>query len=541
MDDEPDFETPVLIVGAGPVGLSLANELGYQGVQYVLVDEGDGSVFFPAGENIFSRTMEHLRRWGIADAIRYSDVISPDFPRNIGFCTRLGGKPLAIFEGLSNRQGPEMDRHSPEGGLFSPKKGFDVALRTGAQRRGGDLRFGVRLTSFQQHPQGILIKLQDVRTGNLSSIRCRYLAACDGARSSIRRALGIQLQGTFGEGFNFAVYFRAAELRERVLQTFGVDIAQIHTVNDANRGYITTVDGREEWRFSMYVAEAANPDPHLCVRQTIGPDIAFEVIRAQPWTGHRVVAESYRRGRVFLLGDAAHLRWPKGGFGANTGIGDAIDLGWKLAAVIEGWGGPSLLDSYEAERRPIAIRNTNEAANNRTFDDLIKSQSLLDEDGPEAEAARERLKTQLYAYRLREFRSEGIQLGYRYRASPICLADDGLEPPDDHMLYKPSTFPGSRAPHIWLRPKKSILDLFGKQLVLLSFGSKRNLDPFVDAAGKLGIPLQLHHTDCEEAHALYERRMVLVRPDGHVAWRGDEIPKNPQSVLEVVTGRKTLT
>ncbi len=537
MNDKPDFETPVLIVGAGPVGLSLANELAYQGIQYVLVDEGDGTISFPAGENIFSRTMEHLRRWGIADSIRYSDVIPPDFPRNIGFCTRLGGKPLAVFEGLSNQQGPELDPYSPEGGLFSPKKGFDVALRAGAEARGGDLRFGLRLTSFQEDAEGLQVKLQNEATGGTIVARCQYLAACDGARSAIRNALGLRLLGTFGEGFNFAVYFRAPGLRERVLQTFGTDIAQIHTVNDANRAYLTTVDGREEWRFSMYAREGANPDPHQCVRQTIGPDIEFEIIRAQPWTGHRVVAEKYRQGRVFLLGDAAHLRWPKGGFGANTGIGDAVDLGWKLAAVLKGWGGSSLLDSYETERRPIAIRNTNEAANNRTCDDLIKPQHVLDEDGAEAETARERLKNQIYAYRLREFRTEGIQLGYRYRASPICLADDGLEPPDDHMLYRPSSFPGSRAPHIWLGQKQSILDLFGKQLVLLSFGTKPNPRPFADAASQLGIPLQLNHIECQQAHVLYERAMVLVRPDGHVAWRGEEIPESPQSVLETVTGR----
>jgi 2-polyprenyl-6-methoxyphenol hydroxylase-like FAD-dependent oxidoreductase len=541
MKDKSAFETPVLIVGAGPVGLSLANELGYQGIPYALVDEGDGSVSFPAGENIFSRTMEHLRRWGIADAIRYSEVISPDFPRNIGFCTRLGGKPLAIFEGLSNRQGPELDRHSPEGGLFSPKKGFDVALRKAAQARGGDLRFGIKLASLEENADGVVVELQDVRTGAISSMRCQYLAACDGARSSIRRALGIQFRGTFGEGFNFAVYFRAVGLRERVLQTFGVDIAQMHTVNDVNRAYITTVDGRDEWRFSMYATHGAAPDPHACVRQTIGSDIAFEVIRAQPWTGHRVVAESYRRGRVFLVGDAAHLRWPKGGFGANTGIGDAIDLGWKLAAVLKGWGGSSLLESYEAERRPIAIRNTNEAANNRTFDDLIKAEALLDEEGTEAEAARERMRSQLFAYRLREFRSEGIQLGYRYRSSPICLTDEGLEPPDDHMLYKPSTFPGARAPHFWLEPKKSILDLFGLQLTLLSFQENRNLGSVVDAAERLGIPMTLHHIPSEEARSLYERKIVLVRPDGHVAWRGNEVPENPQSILERVTGRRTMT
>lgn len=527
----------VLIVGAGPVGLSLANELGYRGIDYVLIDEGDGSVVFPAGENIFARTMEHLRRWGIADSIRHSQVISPDFPRNIGFCTRLGGKSLAVFHGHSNREGPHADRNSPEGGLFCPKKGFDPALRAGAEARGGDLRYGVRLLSFEQSGSSVVAIVEECASGDQFVIRSRYLAACDGARSRVRRALGIRMVGTFGEGFNFAVHFRAPELAQRVRKTFGRDVAQVHTVNDPNRAYLTTVDGRDEWRFSMYAPEGTTPDAEACIRMAIGEDIAFEVVRAQPWTGHRVVAERYRDRRVFLLGDAAHLRWPKGGFGANTGIGDAVDLGWKLAAVLDGWGGPALLDSYEAERRPIAIRNTNEAANNKALDDLIVPHLKLDDEGAEGAGARERLSQDLYAFRLREFRTAGIQLGYRYRDSSICIDDGSLEPPDDHMLYRPSTFPGARAPHAWLEFGRSTLDLFGRGFVLLDLHGQDGTDRFKEAAKILGIPLEVHRQGSDDLRRLYEKPLVLVRPDGHVAWRGDTVPDDILTVLGIVSGR----
>jgi 2-polyprenyl-6-methoxyphenol hydroxylase-like FAD-dependent oxidoreductase len=510
-------ETDVLIVGAGPVGLSLANELSYRGVRYIQVDEGDGSIVFPAGENIFSRTMEHLRRWGIADGIRYGDIFPADYPRNIGFCTRLGGAVLAMFPGHANEEGPGSSPHSPEGGLFSPKKAFD------------DLGHGVA------------VSLERRDTSKMHTIHCRYLAACDGARSFIRRKLDIRLIGSFGEGANFAIHFRAPALGARIQAMFGTRIAQLHTVQGKERCYFTTVDGRDEWRFSMYVEKDVTPDPRDVLCQAIGDDIDFEIIRAQPWSGHRVVAERYRSGNIFLVGDAAHLRWPKGGFGANTGIGDAVDLGWKLAAVLQGWGGSALLDSYEAERRPIAIRNTNEAANNRAFDEMIVGDPLLEQQSAEGDEARLTMMRNLYAYRLREFRTEGIQLGYRYRSSPICVPDDDIEPPDDHMLYRPSTYPGARAPHARLADGRSTLDLFGSEYVLLRFDAQIDASAFRSAAQTLSIPLADHSVTDAKVAALYERPLVLVRPDGHVAWRGSAMPADAAVILETAAGRSQAT
>lgn len=534
-------EADVIIVGAGPIGLSLANELSYRGVRYIVVDEGDGSIVFPAGENIFSRTMEHLRRWGIADRIRYGDIFPPDYPRNIGFGTRLGGTALAVFPGHSNAEGPKNSPHSPEGGLFSPKKAFDVSLREGVERRGGDLRYGMSVVDLEEADDGVVVSLENRGTGRKHVMRCRFLAACDGARSFVRRKLGLRLVGSFGEGANFAVYFRAPALGARIQSMFGARIAQFHTVSGRERCYFTTVDGRDEWRFSMYVDKDVTPDPAAVLRQALGDDIDFDIIRAQPWSGHRVVAERYRSGNIFLVGDAAHLRWPKGGFGANTGIGDAVDLGWKLAGVLQGWGGAGLLDSYEAERRPIAVRNTNEAGNNRTLDEMIRGSPLLEQKSAEGDQARLWMMQDLYAYRLREFRTEGIQLGYRYRSSPICLPDGDIEPPDDHMLYRPSTYPGGRAPHAALADGRSILDLFGERYVLLRFDEGIDTSSFTSAAWDLRVPFADHLIRDAEIAVLYERPLVLVRPDGHVAWRGSDVPADAALVLAVATGRTLAT
>lgn len=417
-------EYPVIIVGAGPVGLALANELGWRGINYLLVDQSDGSVNFPAGENIFSRTMEHLRRWGIADQIRYSDAFPAKMSRTMGFATSLHGRMLAVFDGFSNADGPVLDPYSPEGPLFCPKRSFDPALLHGALRHPvGTVCHAVTLVSVEQTPEYVTAKLLEASSGDEYDVRCAYLAGCDGARSTVRKSLGIPYVGTFGEGYNFAVHLRSHGLGSWLRQRFGADFAQIHTINTPRRPYITTVDGRSEWRLSMYVQSEDAPAPEIAIREAIDPRLDFEILSAQPWSGHRVVARDYNIGRVFLAGDAAHLRWPKGGFGANTGFGDAVDLGWKLAAVLCGWGGRHLLESYQSERRPIAVRNTNEAANNRVLDAMIEPDPLLDEDGEIGDRARADMANRLFALRQREFNTTGIQLGYRYRSSPICIQD----------------------------------------------------------------------------------------------------------------------
>lgn len=525
----------VLIVGAGPVGLAMANELGWRGVDYLLVEQGDGRIVFPAGEGIFCRTMEHLRRWGAADEVRHTPLFPVSRPRNVAFSTGLRGHTLALFEGVSNG---DPDPDTPEGAMICPKFAFDPALRANALKLGGgELRYGTRLVSFSQDEGAVSAVIEDTASGARTTVQAAYLAACDGASSPVRKALGIRMLGDFASGENFAIYFRAPALDEQLSAHYGAPLTQLHTLGP-RRPYLTAVDGRHEWRLSMYVEKGETVDAHAFLVEFLGESTPFEILRAQNWNGHRVVAERFREGRVFLLGDANHLRWPKGGFGANKGIADAVDLGWKLEAALRGWGGDGLLDSYDVERRQIALRYVNEASNNRVFDQMIEPSPELDEDTPAGAAARARLERLIYAYRLREFSTKGVQLGYRYRGSPVCVPDESsLEPPDDHMLYAPSTWPGCRAPHAWLAPGRSSLDLFGRGFVLLRFDASIDVQATVDAFRQWGVPLQVIDIAAPAIAALYEKALVLVRPDGHVAWRGAAAHARPHELAAAITGR----
>ena len=528
----------VVIVGAGPVGLALANELGYRGIDYVVIDDGDGGVPFPAGEALFSRTMEHLRRWGLAESVRHNPGFPDDFPLTIGFATSLTGHMLAVFDGLSNTATQVAAGDvSPEGIAICPKFAFDPLLRRGAERFDcGTLMYRTRVIAVRDLGDRVECDVADLESGDERTISGSYLAGCDGARSAVRRAVSIPYVGSFGQGHNFAVSFRAPALHAMIQERFGRRFFQFHTLNTPNRPYFTTVDGRDMWRMSMYVERGEDPDPADALANAIGVPIEIDIARAQPWAGHRVVAERYRDNRIFLLGDAAHLRWPKGGFGANTGIGDAVDFGWKVAAVLEGWGGSDLLASYEAERRPIAIRNVNEAANNRVLDGFIQPDPALDDESPGASARISAVGNAIHALRLREFRTQGVQLGYRYRNSPICIADGSLEPPDDHMIYCPSAWPGSRAPHAWLAEKQSILDLFGRGFVLLRFDASASFQPMMLQAAELGVPMRDVLIEDAAIAELYERPLVLVRPDGHVAWRGDSVGIDARDLIDRVRG-----
>lgn len=535
-------ETEVLIIGGGPVGLALSNELGWRGVPHVLVEQGDGEVVFPAGESIFARTMEHLRRWGIADEARGTDWPPPDYPLHFVFMTTVSGHELVRFENPSNAQMPARHGdHSPEGPLVCAKFRFDPLLRrTAEQWPTSELRYGQRLESFTSDGSIVEARITESLTDEVSVVRARWMVGCDGGRSEVRRQLGIEFDGTFSEGRNFAVFFRAPGLLP-LLRTKGVETAaQIQTVRSARRPYITVVDGRELWRLSAYVDAVPSMDDAMgLIREAVGADLHPEIIRAQPWSGHAVIADRYSVDNVYIAGDAAHLLWPKGGFGANTGIGDAVDLGWKFAATLGGWAGSSLLRSYEDERRPIAQRNVREAASNRVADSQIPISADIDAPGPVGLGARAELATIIRSLREKEYRTLGIQLGYRYAASKVCWYDGSAPPPDDASLYIPSTVPGCRAPHLWLNDGTSILDTFGRGFVLVAHAGSHGTGTFERAARDRGIPLSVVRVGDVRANELYERSLTLVRPDGHVAWRGDTAPRDPVGVLDRVVGRAT--
>jgi hypothetical protein len=403
----------------------------------------------------------------------------------------------------------------------------------------GEVRYRTALESFRQDDRSVTAAVVDAETGARSEIKADYLVGCDGGKSTVRHQLGIPLQGAFSQGMNVAVLFRSPLLS---VARHGPAV-QYQIINAEIQGAIAAVDGRELWRLNIRGVkpeQVDSLDAPAKLRQVLGENVPFEILAVRPWTGHCVVADRYRERRVFLAGDAAHLLWPAGGFGMNTGVGDGVDLGWKLAAVLQGWGGARLLDSYEPERRPIGMHNVAEAGEMRAgFDTQIPFSPLLEQNTEEGKKMREKAGEAIRRTRAKEFQhdSAGIELGYRYEDSPICVPDGTPPPPEDHAIYTPTTRPGARAPHVRLGDGRSTLDLFGRGFVLLVLSPRApDVAPFTSAATSVNLPLQVVTLDEPKVRDVYERDLVLVRPDGHVAWRGDAAPANAADIIDRVRG-----
>ncbi len=403
------------------------------------------------------------------------------------------------------------------------------------------LRYRCRLESFEETPDGVRANLVDLATGAAETVDAEYLVGCDGATSRVRRALGIALAGKGLLGHAVNMFFRAPQLIEACGKepgTFFLTVDQSGVW--ANLRIIDPAAAM--WRLMVNETDAnvaaLTIDKEAYLRRGLGRDFPVEWIGANVWHRQSVVAESYGRSRVFLAGDAVHQVSPTGALGMNTGMGDAIDLGWKLAAVLKGWGGAGLLLSYDAERRPVGRRNVAMAT---AFHSLQTAYgdglSAIAEDSAAGAALRRRLGDDLVARLGQEFRTMGLQLGYRYEGSPICVPDSTPPPPDDPENYLPSSWPGARAPHAWLGDGSSILDLYARDFVLLRFGGDAPAaEAFAQAAAARGVPLRIVAIDDAEARRLYERRLVLVRPDGHVAWRSDAAPEEPLAIIDRLRG-----
>jgi hypothetical protein len=305
---------------------------------------------------------------------------------------------------------------------------------------------------------------------------------------------------------------------------------------------LTPANGVDLWRLMIHGEQDMDPekvDAVAEVRRAIGNDAPFEVVRVGHWIRRRMVADRFHDGRVFLAGDSAHVMPPNGGLGMNTGIGDAVDLGWKLAAVLEGWGGPALLASYEQERRPVDIRQCDEAMRNFERYGSRKPVPHVTYETAEGARVRAELGRRLSTSNAQTWENPlHTHLGYRYAESPIVVPDGEPPPePEDTRDYTQTSYPGSRAPHAWLHNGRSTLDLFGRGFALLRLGpGAPDADAIIQAAGRRSVPLAVTDIDSPDIAALYERKLVLVRPDGHVAWRGDRLPDDPLALVDRVRG-----
>jgi 2-polyprenyl-6-methoxyphenol hydroxylase-like FAD-dependent oxidoreductase len=534
---ELSTEVPVLIVGGGPVGLAAAIELAWRGVDCLLVERRDGSIGHPKMNQVSVRTMEICRRWGVAPSVRARSV-PEDFPRNIRFVTATSGYELAHYDFPARKDEP--CANSPEAIQRCSQIYFDPILREHAQSL-GHARFAYRheLESFAQEADGVTAEIADLDNDTKKRVRAGYLVACDGAESGIRASLGIPMVGDQALNSNVNAFFSCTD--HAALFHHGRAVMQWLIDGRGVWADIVSVNGRDLWRFSlMRIPAGAQPGKeemaaHL--RRAIGREAAFEIHSVLPWERRRVVAERFSDGRVLLAGDAAHQMSPTGGFGMNTGIQEAVDAGWKLAAVIQGWGGPNLIASYDLERRPVAQMIVDEAARNfNQFGRLPKGDDI-DADTPEGARLRRAIGDAIRAERFdREYVMEGVPLGYRLEGSPIVVPDGTPAPPFEVMTYRPTARPGHRAPHAWIDHERSTIDLYGAGYTLVRFDPRVPTAALQTAARERGVPLAVIDVANGAIARLYERALVLVRPDGFVAWRGDTVPSDAMALVDTIRG-----
>ena len=530
----------VLIAGAGPVGLAAAIELGQRGIRCLVVERNDRVGYSPRAKTTNVRSREHLRRWGIADALRAASPIPPDYPSNVVFATRMNGPELARFGNALNGSRARNDLYSEEA-QWVPQYVLEEVLRQhAASLPGVEIRFNTELISFADDGRSVLARLKDVASGAEREVSSAYLIGADGARSSVREAIGARMEGEGAFSRNYNIIFRAPALASR----HGHGPAIMYwMVNEEVPSLLGPMDSEGLWFFmATKLANDVDPasvDPVELIRRGTGlADLEIEIVGRDPWVAHRLVADRYEKGRVFLAGDACHLHPPFGGFGMNMGIGDAVDLGWKLAAVLQGWGGPELLASYAAERRKVHERTIAEAVINygAVGNQLVRPG--LEAPGPLGDATRREVGEIIEATKLREFRTLGIVLGTRYEDSPIIVPDGSAPPVEHFMLYVPSAHPGCLAPHLWLGDGSSLYDHFGQGFTLLATaGDRTGAAPLIAAATRLGVPVKLLLPGDHRLPARYGARFALIRPDQHVAWRGDALPVDCEALLAFVTGR----
>ena len=532
--------TKVLIVGAGPVGLALAIELGHRSIPCLLIERNDRVGYAPRAKTTNVRTREHFRRWGIADALRASSPLGMDYPSNVVFCTRLSGFELTRFENAmycAPGRNPLYSEHSQ----WVPQYTVEELMRAHAQSLPGvELRFNCELKSFSQDGAQVRALARDLVRGEGFTIEANFLVGADGARSMVREAIGAKMQGTYGLSRNYNVVFRAPGLAQAhalgpAIMYWQVNADAPSLIGPMDRGdkwFFMPTGVREGWKLDAAEAPAM-------IRQATGIDLPYEVLSTDEWVASRFLGDHYRDRRVFLAGDACHLHPPFGGYGMNMGIADGVDLGWKLAAVLQGWGGGQLLDSYERERRPVHGMVMDEAVANHAMLGNQLWQEGMDSDDAAGAALRRKVGSRIQATKMREFATLGVTLGYRYDDSPVIVPDGSPPPGHDFINYVPTSRPGSRAPHAWMHDGSSLFDHFGDGFTLLV--SKEAPSAAVDQARvqarKASVPLtvlQPHEAGIAE---LYPSRFTLVRPDQHVAWRGNAWPNTAFGILEKVTGR----
>jgi 2-polyprenyl-6-methoxyphenol hydroxylase-like FAD-dependent oxidoreductase len=534
------LEAPVLIAGGGPVGLTLAIDLGARGVPCILLERKDEPAFLPKMERCNARSLEIFRRMGIAERVRAAGYPTA-YPMDVYHIVTMMDPPLArvpyaSVDELRAETARRNDGQMPlEPYQLISQYTLEPLLKSIAEENPLiDVRFGHELIAFDQDPDGVTAHARTSGGENVT-IRAAFMVGCDGGTSTVRKQLGIALDGRGNIRRMMQALYRCDALYDVVPIGHG----RHYKVSDENRSGVVCQDSCRH--FSINAENCTDEDMPGIFARTVGTAVPFETLSIGQWQHNLLCAERYRDGRVLLAGDSAHLVIPTAGLGLNTGIGDAIDLSWKLAAIVDGWGGPGLLQSYEDERRQVGVRNVR-ASGNATEARRERRQDhfkpWIREDSERGREARELVANIARLEAGKTTIIEGIERGYRYANSALLWPETGDAPDPDNIAYVPTTWPGARLPHMWCSDGEALLDRLGPWYTVLRFGDRVDTSGIERSLADANVPFAVLALDrSEPAYEVYGGfDAFLIRPDVHVAWRGTRTPDDPQSVTAVATG-----
>ena len=536
------MDTQVLIVGGGPVGLTLAIDLGKRGVRATLIEQKEAPQFLPKMERCNARTMEIFRRMGIAERVRAAGFPT-DVPMDVFIVLSLTRPPLLHLPYPSVAEAREQIRACRDGALplepyqLISQYTLEPLLKSIAETLPSvGVRFGCRLEGFTQDQSGVSAQIRDAG-GAASTIRTSYMIGCDGGGSTVRKGLGIKLRGEANLLELRQALYRCDGLFERIPIGDGPGRGRHYHVADGRNSFLIMQDSTRH--FTLHSVVERDEDMKAMFEKVVGVPVAYEMVTCNPWKQNLLLADRYRDRRVFLAGDAVHLVIPTGGLGMNSGVGDAIDLSWKLAATLAGWGGPALLDSYEIERRQVGERNVGASRYASLGRRKWRAQCRpeIGDDTREGMAARENLARVAAVEQPKSNEMIGAELGYRYVDSPVVRDIPG-GPEHRFREYEPTTWPGARLPHVWLADGAPVQDRIPYEgYTLLRLGGTR-----VDSSGlekavrARGAPLARLDLPDEAAREIYGCDLILLRPDLHVVWRGNRVPEDPAEIAAIATG-----
>ena len=534
------MDTEVLIVGAGPVGLTLAYDLGRRGVRCILIEQKDAPQFLPKMERCNARSMEMFRRLGLAEKIRAAGLRS-DVPMDVFIILAMNEPPLLSQHYPSVDEARAAIRACHDG--TQPLEPYQLIsqytleplLKAECETLPRvSVRYGHEFLSFEQDATGVTAQVAN--KGATKSIRAAYMIGCDGGASAVRKQLDISLRGEGNLLELHQALFRCDELFDQIPIGNGPGHGRHYHVADDRATFLIMQDSTRHW--TLHAVVDRDEDMKVLFERTVAIPVRYEMLSCAPWRMNLLLADSYGRERVFLAGDAVHLVVPTGGLGMNTGVGDAIDLSWKLAATLQGWGGPNLLRSYEIERRQVGERNVGASRYASLGRRKWRAQyrTEIRDTTAAGAAARENLIAVAKAEQPKSNEMIGAELGYRYVDSPIIMDIPGGP---EHLFrdYRPTTWPGARLPHVWLDDGTPIQDRIGDGYTILRLGkADADTEGLERAITSRGAPLSTLDIPDSAARDLYQHDIILLRPDLHVVWRGNRVPDNVREIAATATG-----